>query len=37
MDDARAYGLKKPMPESFPRISPEDKLKIVEWMMLLKQ
>jgi len=36
LDDAKAYGLKKPMPESFPKISPEDKQKIVEWMMRLK-
>jgi len=36
MDDARAYGLKKPMPESFPKIPPGEKLKIVEWMMTLK-
>jgi ubiquinol-cytochrome c reductase cytochrome b subunit len=36
LDDSRSYGLKKPMPESFPKISPEDKQKIVEWMMTLK-
>ncbi|MGE0129897.1 MAG: cytochrome b N-terminal domain-containing protein [Blastocatellales bacterium] len=36
LDSASAYGLKKPMPESFPKISPEDKQKIVEWMMQLK-
>jgi ubiquinol-cytochrome c reductase cytochrome b subunit len=36
LDDAKAYGLELPMPASFPKISPEDKLKIVEWMMQLK-
>lgn len=36
LDDAKPYGLKKPMPESFPKIPPEDKQKIVEWMMTLK-
>ena len=36
LDDAEAYGLKKSMPKSFAHISPEDKLKIVEWLMQLK-
>jgi ubiquinol-cytochrome c reductase cytochrome b subunit len=36
LDDATAYGLKPPMPKSFPKISPEDKRKIVEWMTTLK-
>jgi ubiquinol-cytochrome c reductase cytochrome b subunit len=36
LDSASAYGLKLPMPESFPKISPEDKRKIVEWVMQLK-
>ncbi|HEY6400835.1 MAG TPA: cytochrome b N-terminal domain-containing protein [Blastocatellia bacterium] len=36
LDDATGYGLKPPMPKSFPKISPEDKQKIVEWMMQLK-
>lgn len=36
LDDARAYGLKKPMPASFPDISDADKKAIVEWMLKLK-
>jgi len=36
MDDARAYGLKKPMPASFPDLTEEDKKAIVEWMVKLK-
>ncbi|HEU0184745.1 MAG TPA: cytochrome b N-terminal domain-containing protein [Blastocatellia bacterium] len=36
LDDSTAYGLKPPMPKSFPKISPEDKQKIVEWMTTLK-
>jgi ubiquinol-cytochrome c reductase cytochrome b subunit len=36
LDDAEAYGLKSPMPKSFPKISPEDKRKIVEWLTTLK-
>jgi ubiquinol-cytochrome c reductase cytochrome b subunit len=36
LDDARAYGLKKPMPPSFPDISEADKKAIVEWMLKLK-
>jgi ubiquinol-cytochrome c reductase cytochrome b subunit len=36
LDDARAYGIPKPMPESFPEISPEEKAKIVDWIMTLK-
>jgi len=35
LDDSTAYGLKG-MPKSFPKISPEDKQKIVEWLMTLK-
>ncbi|MGE0882251.1 MAG: cytochrome b N-terminal domain-containing protein [Blastocatellales bacterium] len=36
LDDARAYGLKKPMPPSFPDLSEEDKKAIVDWMVKLK-
>lgn len=36
LEDARAYGLKKPMPPSFPDLSEEDKKAIVEWMANLK-
>lgn len=36
MENSRGYGLKKPMPESFPKISPEDKQLIADWMVLLK-
>ena len=36
MDDARAYGLKKPMPQSFPDLTEDDKKAIVEWMIKLK-
>lgn len=36
LDDARAYGLKKPMPASFPDLTDEDKKAIVEWMVKLK-
>ncbi len=36
LDDARAYGLKKPMPASFPDLSEDDKKAIVEWMLKLK-
>ena len=36
LHNARSYGLKKPMPKSFPDISDEDKAKIVEWMESLK-
>ena len=36
MDDARAYGLKKPMPANFPDLSDSDKKAIVEWMLKLK-
>ena len=36
LDDARAYGLKKPMPQSFPDLSEEDKKAIIEWMLKLK-
>jgi hypothetical protein len=32
LDDTRAYGLKDPMPASFPKLSPEDKARIVEWL-----
>jgi mono/diheme cytochrome c family protein len=35
LDDSAAYGLKG-MPKSFPNVSPEDKQKIVDWMMTLK-
>jgi ubiquinol-cytochrome c reductase cytochrome b subunit len=36
LDDARAYGLKKPMPANFPDLSEDDKKAIVEWMVNLK-
>lgn len=36
MENARSYGLKKPMPKSFPEITAEDKQKIVEWLESLK-
>jgi len=36
LHDSRAYGLKKPMPASFPDLSDEDKNAIVEWMVKLK-
>nr|MDQ3012788.1 c-type cytochrome [Acidobacteriota bacterium] len=36
LDDARAYGLKKPMPANFPDLTEEDKKAIVEWMVKLK-
>jgi ubiquinol-cytochrome c reductase cytochrome b subunit len=36
LDDAESYGLKSPMPKSFPKISEEEKRKIVEWLMTLK-
>ncbi|MEP7338627.1 MAG: cytochrome b N-terminal domain-containing protein [Acidobacteriota bacterium] len=36
LDDARAYGLKKPMPQNFPDLTDEDKKAIVEWMVKLK-
>lgn len=32
LDNTRAYGLKDPMPASFPKLSSEDKAKIVEWL-----
>lgn len=36
LDNSRAYGLKDPMPASFPSLSKEDKRSIVEWMDRLK-
>jgi ubiquinol-cytochrome c reductase cytochrome b subunit len=36
LDDARAYGIKKPMPASFPKLSQQEKEQIVDWMMTLK-
>ncbi|HKQ05600.1 MAG TPA: cytochrome b N-terminal domain-containing protein [Blastocatellia bacterium] len=32
LDNSRAYGLKDPMPKSFPAISEEDKRAIVKWL-----
>jgi hypothetical protein len=32
LENARAYGLKDPMPASFPKLTPEDRVKIVEWL-----
>jgi mono/diheme cytochrome c family protein len=34
--DAAPYGLKLPMPPSFPKIPDEDKKKIAEWLATLK-
>ena len=36
LDNTRAYGLKDPMPESFPKLSADDKTKIVDWLGSLK-
>lgn len=32
LNNARSYGLKKPMPASFADLSPEDKNSIIEWL-----
>lgn len=37
LDDARAYGLKPPMPASFPKLSDDEKRAIVEWMSKLRR
>ena len=36
LNDPRSYGLKDPMPESFPDLSGEDKRQIIEWLDKLK-
>jgi ubiquinol-cytochrome c reductase cytochrome b subunit len=36
LDNTRAFGLKDPMPASFPKLPPEDKARIVEWLDTLK-
>jgi len=36
LDNARAYDLKEPMPENFPKLTPEEKQKIAEWLAQLK-
>jgi mono/diheme cytochrome c family protein len=36
LDDPRAYGLNPPMPAMFPKLTPEDKNAIVEWLSKLK-
>jgi ubiquinol-cytochrome c reductase cytochrome b subunit len=36
LDDARAYDIKEPMPQSFPKLTPEEKQEIVDWMAKLK-
>jgi len=36
LDDATAYGLKEPMPKSFPKLSPEEKQQIADWLAKLK-
>lgn len=36
LDDASAYGLELPMPKSFPKLTPEEKQQIVDWMATLK-
>ena len=37
LDNTRAYGLRDPMPASFPKLSAEDKAKIVEWLVTLDE
>ncbi|MEW6211829.1 MAG: cytochrome b N-terminal domain-containing protein [Acidobacteriota bacterium] len=37
MDDSRVYGLKDPMPESFPQISESDRRRIIEWIEKLRR
>jgi ubiquinol-cytochrome c reductase cytochrome b subunit len=37
LENSRTYGIKAPMPESFPKLSPEEKEQIVNWMMTLKE
>jgi ubiquinol-cytochrome c reductase cytochrome b subunit len=36
LDDSRAYGLKDPMPASFPKLSADDKKAIVDWLSKLQ-
>jgi len=36
LDDSRAYGLKDPMPASFPKLSADDKKVIVDWLSKLQ-
>ena len=36
INNSRSYGLKKPMPRSFPELSDDDKKSIVEWLESLK-
>lgn len=36
MEDARAYGIKDPMPANFPKMTPEEKQAVAEWMVKLK-
>jgi hypothetical protein len=36
LEDGEAYGLKDPMPKSFPKLTPEEKQQIVDWLVKLK-
>jgi mono/diheme cytochrome c family protein len=36
LDNSRAYGIKAPMPESFPTMSQQEKEQVVNWLMQLK-
>jgi mono/diheme cytochrome c family protein len=36
LENSRTYGLKAPMPESFPKLTPEEKEQIAKWMATLK-
>ncbi|HEX9154478.1 MAG TPA: cytochrome b N-terminal domain-containing protein, partial [Nitrospira sp.] len=36
LDDSRAYGLKDPMPASFPKLTPDDKKAVVDWLSKLR-
>jgi ubiquinol-cytochrome c reductase cytochrome b subunit len=36
LEDGEAYGLKEPMPKSFPKLTPEEKQQIVDWLVKLK-
>ena len=36
LDDARAYNIKEPMPANFPKMTPEEKQAVAEWLSKLK-
>jgi mono/diheme cytochrome c family protein len=36
LDNSRAYGMKAPMPESFPTMTQQEKEQVVNWMIQLK-